>query len=364
MAIKVIHIMRSIGPTSMPWNDLYCSIRTMSPGIVYRPMAITRIFGGRSRKVERCAGRAYQYIDSSVTSSLCEVRRIYRRSSKKSIKLAVHVHNPSLCILVAPLKLLCPGLIVIVNLHNDWRFFKVRQRVCLKILAKLSDHFITVSHAIKSTIPKRIANDLSLDGKLSAIPNGIRPNDFTGFNDNGRSNTMVMVALMVPQKNCFFAIDILANSKCVEKLIWIGNGKQREKIIEYAEKLGVISRLNLLGVVDREEVYDVLINSSVYIAPSLWEGIGVANLEAAALGCIPFLSDIPPHQEIASNIGIKTYPLDDVQLWANSIDSLLSVPSEEIQTKREKLRYAAMNNYNLNNKVGEYIGIYDKLDQL
>jgi len=165
---------------------------------------------------------------------------------------------------------------------------------------------------------------------------------------------------MVPQKNCFFAIDILAKSKCIEKLIWIGDGIQRESILQYAKELGVAPKLELMGIISRKQVYDVLNNSSIYIAPSKWEGIGVANLEAAALGCIPFLSDIPPHQEIATNINIKTYSLKESESWANDIDCIFGVPFKEDRHKRDEISRITMKKYNLDNAIQKYIEIYNK----
>jgi glycosyltransferase involved in cell wall biosynthesis len=255
---------------------------------------------------------------------------------------------------------LCPKVIIIVNLHNDWRFFKTYQKIGLHILARVSKYFITVSYAIKSTIPDQCVKKLLANNKLSSIPNGIRLAGFSGYSNGPRNKVMVIVARMVPQKNCLFAIDILAKSKLIEKLIWIGDGVQRESVLQYANKLGVTSKLELMGVVSRKKVYDVLNSSFLYIAPSKWEGIGVANLEAAALGCIPLLSDIPPHQEIASNINIKTYSLSESQLWADEIDRLLSVSFEEDHHKRDEISRVTKKKYDLDNAIRKYIDVYKK----
>lgn len=356
---KIIHLVRSIGPTSMPWNDLYYSVRFLSPGASYTPIEVNRIFGRQLCKWKKCNNRTYRYIDSSVLSSVCRVREIYQRNLTKNVATIVHIHNPSLFIVTLLIKLFCPRIKVVVNLHNDWHFFKISQKIGLSILVRVSDYFITVSYAIKSTIPDRCIKKLMESSKLSSIPNGIRLKDFNDYNNNGsRNRVMVIVARMVPQKNCFFAIDILARSKCIEKLIWIGDGAQRESLIKYAKKLNVFSKLELTGIISRKNVYDILNNSSIYIAPSKWEGIGVANLEAAALGCIPLLSNIPPHQEIANNINVKTYSLQDSKIWANEIDYLLSIPYEKDIQNRSEISRMVMKRYNLDNAIQKYIEIY------
>jgi glycosyltransferase involved in cell wall biosynthesis len=358
--MRVIHLVRSVGPTSMPWNDLYYGVRFLAPGISHIPIAVTRVFGRQLCRWKKCNNRTYRYIDSSIPSSVHRVYRIYRKNLRRGVKTIVHIHNPSLFVVASLIKVFCPKVIIAVNLHNDWRFFKTYQKLGLHILANISDYFITVSYAIKSTIPNRCIKKLLENHKLSSIPNGIRLEDFSNYSNGPRNKVMVIVARMVPQKNCFFAIDILSKSKCVEKLIWIGDGVQRESILQYAKELGVVSKLELMGVISRKQVYDVLNNSSIYIAPSKWEGIGVANLEAAALGCTPFLSDIPPHQEIATNINIKTYSLNESKLWADEIDRSLRMTTEEGRHKRHELSRITMKKYDLNNSIQKYIEIYNK----
>jgi glycosyltransferase involved in cell wall biosynthesis len=358
--IRVVHMVRRVGPTSMPWNDLYYSVRFLAPGISHIPIAVTRVFGWQFCKWIKCNNRTYRYVDSSMLSSVYRVHRIYLKNLRRDVKTIVHIHNPSLFVIALLIKVFCPKVIIAVNLHNDWKFFKIHQKIGLHILARISDYFITVSYAIKSSIPNRCIKKLLTNNKLSSIPNGIRLEDFSNYSNGPRNKVMVIVARMVPQKNCFFAIDILSKSKCVEKLIWIGNGVQRESILQYAEELGVAPKLELMGVISRKQVYDVLNNSSIYIAPSKWEGIGVANLEAAALGCIPFLSDIPPHQEIATNINIKTYSLEESESWANDIDYILGVPFEEDCHKRDEISRMTMKKYNLDNAIQKYIEIYNK----
>ena len=359
--IKVVQIVRGIGPTSMPWNDLHSNIKKLSPGLSLPPMVIGKLFGKSEWKLKLSSnGRNYLYLESSVFSSLIFIFKLASRAKKSNSIIVFHVHNPSLFIVALFIKLFFKRNFLVTNLHNDWRFFKIHQKIGLHILARISKYFITVSYAIKSTIPNQCAKKLLANNKLNSIPNGIRLAGFSNYNNGPRNKVMVIVARMVPQKNCFFAIDILAKSKCIEKLIWIGDGVQRESILQYAKKLKVISKLDLMGVISREQVYDVLNNSSIYIAPSKWEGIGVANLEAAALGCIPFLSDIPPHQEIATNINIKTYSLKESESWANDIDCIFGVPFKEDRHKRDEISRITMKKYNLDNAIQKYIEIYNK----
>lgn len=346
----------------MPWNDLYYSTRFMYPGSSHIPLQVDRIWGRGKCLWEKCNRREYRYINSSVVSSVFRVRRIYLKNQKTNSTSIVHIHNPSLFIVAIFIKLICPKIKVIVNLHNDWRFFRFSQKVGLNLLVLVADHVVTVSSAIKSSIPDTRFKKLIKENRLSAIPNGIRLSDFADYDvTSSRKKVIVIVARMVPQKNCFFAIDILVNSKNTDKLIWIGDGIQRQAILRYAEKRGVATKLDFRGVISRQSVYEILSESSIYIATSKWEGIGVANLEAAALGCIPMLSAIPPHKEIADNLKIDTYSLDESDVWAHEIDRLLECPLGQDANSRLELSRLVKEKYSLAFTVQDYINLYNKI---
>jgi len=64
--------------------------------------------------------------------------------------------------------------------------------------------------------------------------------------------------------------------------------------------------------------------------------------------------------EIATNINIKTYSLEESESWANEIDYTLGVPFEENRHKRDEISRITMKKYNLDNAIQNYIDIYHK----
>jgi glycosyltransferase involved in cell wall biosynthesis len=357
--IKVIQIVRGVGPTSMPWNDLHSNIKKLSPGLSFPPMVIGKLFGKSVWKLKISSnGCNYLYLESSVFSSLIFIFKLISRAEKSNSRIVFHVHNPSLFIVALFIKLFFKKAFLVTNLHNDWRFFKWHQKFGLRILSAVSDKFITVSYSIRETIPVYIKKKLEGE-RLCSIPNGIDSDKLSQYKiDNHREKIAIIIARMVPQKNCFFILDMLAKAPFIEKIIWVGDGYQKSKIIECAKLLGLSNKLNLVGVVTRAQVYELLIDSSVYIAASKWEGIGVANLEAAALGCYPFLSDIPPHREISENIEIDVHSLSDVNEWVKSLGEFLKAKPSIQTSKREKISKLSKEKYNLTSAVQRYIAIY------
>ncbi len=359
--IHIINIVRGIGPTSMPWNDLYNNTRRLSPGIAHTPIAVTSIFGSAFIKKEQCNGVLRRFINSSMIAALVRINKIYKKSKNNKRVIAIHIHNPSLAILAFCIKILCPKIIILVNLHNDWRFFRIHQRIGLWISAYLADHLITVSKSIITSIPKFIRNHLLINNKLTAIPNGIRADVLRQYiHTNTRENVAVVIARMVPQKNCLFILNVLANTPSVDRLIWIGTGFEKNDILHQITNLNITNKVELMGVIQRNKVYEILSKSSIYIAASKWEGIGVANIEAAALGCWPFLSSIGPHIEISQEVGFDTYSLNNSMEWSCAIENFLSQSNKKIDILRDSLISNTLEKYDLNDLILKYIKIYNE----
>ncbi|MDA3831862.1 MAG: glycosyltransferase [Spirochaetales bacterium] len=229
----------------------------------------------------------------------------------------LHIHNPTLSLIGLLLKLAFPRLKIVGNLHTDRSFLKAHHRLGVSLLARISHHFICVSRACAASIPEAVRGRLSNNERLSVILNGIdsrlmaeyvlRHKDklqFISGHCMAKEKVAIVVARMVPAKNCLFVLRLLSETPSIDRMIWFGDGSLRKVIEVEIDRLGLGSRIEIKGNRPRSEVFQALVDASLYISASKWEGIGVATLEAAALGCWPVLSDIPAHKEIADLLDI------------------------------------------------------------
>lgn len=138
----------------------------------------------------------------------------------------------------------------------------------------------------------------------------------------GVQNKFVLghVGRFSPQKNHNFLIDVF---QCVEKLeknavlILVGVGDGKSEIEDKVKKLGLKDKVFFLG--GRNDIPDVLQALDVFVFPSLYEGLGIAAVEAQAAGLPCILSDqIPQECRLTENVevlSLKDTPLE----WANHI---------------------------------------------
>ncbi|MEW6131437.1 MAG: glycosyltransferase family 4 protein [Acidobacteriota bacterium] len=99
---------------------------------------------------------------------------------------------------------------------------------------------------------------------------------------------------------------------------------------------GVSDAVHLLGV--RSDVSDWLHYCDLFVFPSLYEGLGIALIEAMAVGCVCVASQMPPIPEIIEHqVDGWLVPPKDAQAIADAVCLLLSDP-----VRRQTLKEAAV----------------------
>ncbi|MCR5294626.1 MAG: glycosyltransferase [Lachnospiraceae bacterium] len=122
------------------------------------------------------------------------------------------------------------------------------------------------------------------------------------------------------QKNHAFLLEIFAELLKLRPdalLLLIGEGELRESAEEKAAKLGIGKRIRFVGTTEHPEKYYAAMD--VFVLPSLYEGLGIAAVEAQASGLPVILSDTVP-KETAFAPGVSYLPLSETPaFWAEKI---------------------------------------------
>tara|TARA_B100000767_G_scaffold55259_1_gene50710 strand:- start:392 stop:1585 length:1194 start_codon:yes stop_codon:yes gene_type:complete len=103
------------------------------------------------------------------------------------------------------------------------------------------------------------------------------------------SKILISIGRLTKQKNYFFLINnfnkLISKYKNV-KLLIIGSGEMKNKLIKLINKLDIQNKVKLID--HEKNIYKYLIKSNYYISTSIWEGSSLAMIDAAHLG-IPIL---------------------------------------------------------------------------
>ena len=136
-------------------------------------------------------------------------------------------------------------------------------------------------------------------------------------------------------KNHTFLIDIFAQIKRRElnsKLLLVGTGSEIQEIQQKIKVLGLEADVIFTGV--RSDVADLMQAMDVFVFPSLYEGLGIALVEAQAAGLPCVVSDTIPHEAYLTDLVDSEKLSAPEEKWAEKILTMRAVPRTD---RREEI---------------------------
>ena len=143
----------------------------------------------------------------------------------------------------------------------------------------------------------------------------------------GDGLTLAHVGRFMPQKNHEFLIDIFATVHDRDpraKLLLVGAGDLEAQIRRKVSQLGLDDAVQFLGV--RSDVGRVLQAADVFLLPSLYEGLGMAAVEAQAAGLPCVVSDeVPRLCDMSGRVTFLSLG-DSPAQWAEQVVQVSGLP--------------------------------------
>ena len=160
------------------------------------------------------------------------------------------------------------------------------------------------------------------------------------------------VGRLSPEKNHEFTIKVfgeLLKRRPDAHLLFVGSGINENEVREMINNSGNADRITLIS--NRGDVNRVLAAMDVFMFPSLFEGLGIALLEAEAAGLRCVVSDRIPKETYVSE-----------KLVALSLDAPLSDWCDAILDDSIKTEpYMSLNDYDMNNIISTLENLYENL---
>lgn len=236
-----------------------------------------------------------------------------------------------------------------------------------KFAALFCDRIIAVSESQRQDILKR---RLVKSNKVITIENGV---DIYKFGNNGfdipkkklelelDNDSIILGTVGVLNESKGHCYLIEAVSEIIKegfdvRLIIVGEGILRKDLETLSDKLGMDSRIKLLGF--REDIPELLSVMDIFVFPSLWEGMSLALLEAMASGLPVISTEVHGAVDLIENHkrGILVRKKDVLGLVA-AIKYLISNPNVAKQIGQESQRLISKN-YTLDRQISRIEGLY------
>ncbi len=98
------------------------------------------------------------------------------------------------------------------------------------------------------------------------------------------------------------------------------------------KKLNVDNRVRILTNVKRDKLNQILLNSKIFLNPSINEHFGISIVEAMSLGCVPLVHDSGGPKEFVK----KDLRFNSIEEAAKKVENIIDSWSEKIATNISK----------------------------
>ncbi|MGN0027862.1 MAG: glycosyltransferase [Clostridium sp.] len=152
----------------------------------------------------------------------------------------------------------------------------------LKKVYNDADYIISVGGALKKAIGKYT------DKSIEVIPNIV---DIDRFSiDSSKRNkgfTFISISHLKENKNIDLTIKALKEvlkEYNYAKLLVIGDGPEKENLMNLSKELKISSNIEFIGAVNRKDLNEYINRANAFVLPSKYETFGIAYIEALACG--------------------------------------------------------------------------------
>ena len=139
------------------------------------------------------------------------------------------------------------------------------------------------------------------------------------------------------------------------RLVLVGDGRLRNRVKELAEFGGFADKVVFTGT--RSDVPRLLAMMDVFLFPSLYEGLGLAAIEAQAAGLPIVIADsVPKETEVVSDLFVWMSLSQPPELWAEKCLQLGEIRKNEFLS--DSCRKIEESSFNIMNNLQELDRIY------
>ena len=236
-----------------------------------------------------------------------------------------------------------------------------RGRVLFKLIDRMMysrySNIVCITSKVRDSLVEWIGNN----DKFRVIENGIDIDSILSFKERTRKELgfkeddilLCQIARLNIVKNHETSFKTLKELPQKYKLILLGEGERKDKLLRLVGQLGISDRVYFLGY--RDDVYGVLKAMDISLLTSQYEGLPISCLESMLL--VPFIgSRVPGIKEVVAGYG----ELFELNNHLELKDLILKVVEDrELYEKLKRECNKRAMEYSIKKCVDKYIEVYE-----
>ena len=272
----------------------------------------------------------------------------------------VHAHLPHATWFARCTRLVVPVRVLVDTIHTSNTGGRAR-KLAYRITSPLTNQVTCVSQSAAS---KAITARMASTPSLAILPNGIPlPGPHTSCPQNdAQPSPFVWIAVgrLSPVKDYPTLLRAFAALSDNPRLQIVGSGNDEQSLRNLAGELGIEDRVNFVGF--QRDVQSLLSTSDAFVLSSLWEGLPVSALEAAA-AVLPVVATDANGTREATVPGKTCFivPVGDVPALSNSMMQIMSMPPHQRKTMGANGRTFVEEHFAISAVVNRWESLYSDL---
>lgn len=173
----------------------------------------------------------------------------------------------------------------------------------LKDVYNNADYIISVGEKLKDAI------GTYSNRRVEVIPNIVDVDRFS-INRSKEDDNFTFISISHLKENKNIDLTLKALKEVIKvydniRLIVVGDGPEKESLINISRELMIDNKIDFIGAVSRENLNDIINKADAFVLPSKYETFGIAYIEALACG-LPIITSKcgGPEDFFNENIGI------------------------------------------------------------
>jgi L-malate glycosyltransferase len=173
---------------------------------------------------------------------------------------------------------------------------------------------------------KELAQRTAPNQKIEVIYNGINTKEFKPIKNKKEDKTLriICIARLIKRKGIDYLIKALGKLKNENFILTIiGDGKEKESLIDLAKNLKINKKVKFLGSIPHQKIVKYYQKNDLFILPSLNEGMSNTILEAMACGLSIITTNTGGSKELIKDNGF-IIPKADIKSIRKTIEKFLN----------------------------------------
>lgn len=365
--LRVLHVLGELKPSGAETMLVAAAPLFQAEGVMLDVLSTGATTGPFARRFEDAGYRLHHIPFSRSPGFFIKVRRLMQAGQYDVIHLHVEAANFWFGLVARSVR----HPVVLRTVHNAFAFsgnLQWRRGIQRHLLNRMGVRHVAISASVRDTeqrhyrLPTTLIWNWYDSLRFAETQAEARVAARAQFGLADADFVIASIGNCSPIKNHTAVIEAMAMLPADTRPVYLHAGIEEHGQPEraLAQRLGVADRIHFLGGMG--DVLPLLQAADAYVMPSIYEGFGIAAIEAVGTGLPALFSDVAGLRDFREDFPHLVYSGTTAEDVAAGIKALMQMPVDQRTSIRAQYPAIAQRRFGMERGVREYLALYRRTD--